>query len=222
MKQTALVLGATGLVGSELVKLLLADDTFGKVIVLIRGRFDLQHPKLVISRVAFDNKEDFEKKIGNGDSIFCCVGTTLKKMKGDKIAYRKVDYDIAANAARFGIAAGYKRYLLVSSVGANATSGNFYLKLKGEVEDVIAGYPFESIHIFQPSILLGKRHEFRFGELIGKGVMQTISFLFFNGLQKYKAITAFEVAKAMASASKLKQRGIKVYQFADIVNPGRD
>jgi uncharacterized protein YbjT (DUF2867 family) len=215
--QTALVLGATGLIGTTLVKLLLEDESFEKVKVLVRRQFDMQHQKLIVESVDFDNANNFKEKIGKGDVIFCCIGTTLTNMNGDKVAYRKVDYDIAVNAAKFGLAAGYKKYLLVSSVGAKTSAANFYLHLKGEIEEAITALPFKRIDIFQPSILLGKRKEFRLGELIGKGVMQTVSFLFFGASEKYKAVTAVNVAKAMVAASKKMEEEITTHQYPEII-----
>ena len=138
-------------------------------------------------------------------------------MKGDKVAYRKVDYDIAINAAKFGLQAGYQKYLLVSSIGAKAGATNFYLQLKGEIENAITDMPFKRIDIFQPSILLGNRKEFRPAELIGKGVMQAVSLLLAGGFKKYKAVSALNVAKAMVAASKKIEEGISIHQYPEII-----
>jgi len=215
--QTALVLGATGLIGSNLVKLLLTDDAYEKVIVLVRNAYPLLHPKLVVRIVDFNNHQEYQQSIGTGDCIFCCIGTTMKKVKNDKVVYRKIDYDIAVNAAKFGLTSGYSQFLLVSSVGANPASKNFYLQLKGEVEHTILALPFKSIHIFQPSMLLGKRSEFRAAELIGKGIMQVISFLFLGSLKKYRAIQAASVAKAMLAVSKSGQPVKRTYTYTEII-----
>jgi uncharacterized protein YbjT (DUF2867 family) len=215
--QTAVVLGATGLIGSLLTALLLDDPAFKTVRVLVRSPYGKQHPKLDVQVVNFNDAADFIHKLGTGDCIFCCVGTTQKKVKGDKAAYRKVDYDIPVNAARLASAAGFSKYLLVSAAGADAGSMNFYARLKGEAENGIKAFPFKSIHIFQPSILFGKRNEFRLGELIGKGIMKALSFVFTGWLKKYKGIDAADVAKAMASAAKKEDTGVKVYQYAEIM-----
>ncbi len=215
--QTAVVLGATGLIGSEVVTLLLADDNFVVVRVLVRRPYTVKHPKLDVQEVDFDNTNDFKDKLGVGDAIFCCIGTTNSKMKGDKNAYRKVDYDIAVNAARLGLEANYTQFLLVSAVGANASSKNFYTKLKGEVEDAVARVPFKSIHMFQPSILFGNRKEFRLGEMIAKGLMKALSFLFIGSLNKYKGIDANDVARAMVAASKKQKPGVSKYQHKQMM-----
>jgi uncharacterized protein YbjT (DUF2867 family) len=150
--QTAVVIGATGLIGSNVLQKLLRDDAFNKVRILIRQPIALTHAKLQAEIIDFTDLKEYKAKLGEGDSIFCCVGTTQKKVKGDRDAYRQVDYNIPVNAAKLGKEAGFKNYLLVSAVGANPTSNNFYLKLKGEVERDIAALNFNGFHIFQPSI----------------------------------------------------------------------
>src|SRR4051794_36046383 len=121
---TAVVLGATGLTGKALVQHLINDDVFSKVRILVRRRPDLSHPKLEVQLVNFDKLPEYRSKLRRGDCIFCCIGTTQKKVKGDKDAYRKIDFDIPVNAAKMGIDAGFTSYMLMSSVGANATSSN--------------------------------------------------------------------------------------------------
>src|SRR6266487_1606230 len=219
--QRAVVIGATGLIGNHVVETLLNDDAFNKVRVLVRKSYLITHPTLEIKMADFNNINDYGAKMGDGDFIFCCIGTTLNKVKGNKEAYRKVDYDIAVNAARIAWSQGFKKYLLVSSVGANANSSNFYLKLKGEVERDVSSISFESFHIFQPSMLLGKRNEFRFGELTGKGLMKPLSFLLMGSLRKYKPIQAKDVAKAMVAAAKKELRGIHVYTYDEIKSIGK-
>jgi uncharacterized protein YbjT (DUF2867 family) len=122
------------------------------------------------------------------------------------------------NAAKLGLEKGFTKYLLVSSIGANAGSGNFYLKLKGEVEKAVSMFSYTSVHIFQPSFLLGKRPEFRLREMVGKSVMQVLSLMLFGSFKKYKAIDATTVAKAMIAASKRDETGIKVHTYKEIVD----
>jgi uncharacterized protein YbjT (DUF2867 family) len=214
---TAIVLGATGLIGEQLVEQLLKDDGFDRVRILVRRPVDLLHKKLEMEIVDFDNLVSFRERLGKGDCIFCCIGTTQKQVKGDKTAYRKVDFDIAVNAAKMGKDAGFTKYLLVSSVGADAHSNNFYLRLKGEVEKAIAEQHFESFHVFRPSMLVGKRKEMRLGEVIGKGVMYAIPFIFIGSLRKYKAINVANVAKAMVEAAKLPVKGMVVHHYEDMI-----
>ncbi|HLL43804.1 MAG TPA: NAD(P)H-binding protein [Segetibacter sp.] len=214
---TAVVLGATGFIGEQLVQQLLNDSTFSKVRILVRRPIKLSHPKLEAEIVNFENLAEYRHKLGRGDCIFCCIGTTQKKVKGDKNAYRKIDVDIPVNAAKMGKDAGFTNYLLVSAVGADAHSKNFYLRLKGEVEREIADLKFKSFHAFRPSILLGERKEFRFAELLGKGVMQGLSSLFIGNLKKYKGIEGENVARAMVAAAKSDGKGMYVHHYDDII-----
>lgn len=215
--QTAVVLGATGFIGGHLIGELVNDPAFNKVRLLVRKAFVYEHEKVEVFVTDFSNIEDYKAKLGTGDSIFCCIGTTMKKVQGDKIAYRKIDFDIPVNAATFGRHAGFIKYLLVSSVGANASAGNFYLGLKGEVEAAITAVGFEALHIFRPSMLMGERHEVRMGESIAKGLMQIVSPLMFGKLNKYKGVHGRVVAKAMVEAAKSTVTGVKVYEYNDII-----
>ena len=213
---TAVVLGATGMIGELLVQQLLADPGFSKVRILVRRPLQISHAKLEMVVTNFSNLNEYKNNIGAGDCIFCCIGTTMRQVKGDKVLYRSIDYDIPVNAAKFGKAAGFTSYLLVSAVGANASASNFYLKLKGEVEKAILDISYKATHIFQPSILLGKRKEFRLGETIGKGIMQFFSPLFLGGTKKFRGIQALDVAKAMVNASKQNKAGSFIYQYLAI------
>ena len=214
---TAVVLGATGLIGEQLVQQLLNDPVFSKVRILVRRQVELSHPKLEVAIVNFEHLTEYRQKVGRGDCIFCCIGTTQKQVKGDKVAYRKVDVDIPVNAAKIGKDAGFSRYLLVSAVGADARSKNFYLRLKGEVEREIGALNYDSFHAFRPSILYGNRKEFRLGETIGKGFMKVISVLFIGALQKYKGIDSVDVAKAMVAGAKNDRKGMFVHHYEDIM-----
>lgn len=214
---TAAVLGATGLVGEHLVQQLLNDPAFSKVRVLVRRPVKITHSKLEMHLTDFDDLAEYRSKLGKGDCIFCCVGTTQKKVKGDKKLYRKVDVDIPVNAAKIGKDAGFTKYLLVSSTGANARSSNFYLQLKGEVEKEIAALNYISFHAFRPGILLGNRQEFRFGEMIGKVVMKAASGLFFGDFKKYRAISAEQVAKAMVAAAKSDDKGMFTHHYNNMM-----
>ncbi len=215
--QTAVIIGATGLIGSYAVSELLNDDAFGEVIVLVRREFGLKHAKLKARVVDFNDMEDYKNKLGTGTAIFSCIGTTQKKVKGDRAAYRKIDFDITVNAAKLGKDLGFNTFLFVSAIGANAKAGNFYLKLKGEVEDAVAAVGLNSVHIFQPSMLLGNRNEKRFGESVMQGVMKGISFSLAGKLRKYRPVEALTVAKAMVVAAKNNIAGKHVYVYDEII-----
>lgn len=215
--KTAVVLGATGLVGHQLVLGLLQDEYFAKIRILVRKPIDIHHLKLEMQVVNFEDEHDLATKIGKGDFIFCCVGTTRKKVGGDRTAYRKVDYDIPMNTARIGIQKGYSQYVLISAVGANAFAGNFYLQLKGSLEEDIMPFPYKSIHIFRPSMLVGKREDFRFGERIGIAISQAISILLIGSLRKYKPVRAGTVAQAMTASVKQVPNGVNIYEYDELM-----
>ena len=213
--KTASIIGFTGLIGSHLYELLKEDEYFDSIRLIVRRPFQHADNKTEVKLNDFADAGSFQKAIAGSDVVFCAVGTTQKKVKGDKAAYRKVDYDITVNAARFCKMNGCSTFILVSSVGANSKSNNFYLKLKGEVEDAVKAVGLKSAHIMRPSMLLGDRKEFRLGEKIGSPVMKAISFLLPS---KYKAIHGRKVAKAMFAASKKNEEGFFVYEYKEIKN----
>ncbi|MEO6134352.1 MAG: NAD(P)H-binding protein [Ginsengibacter sp.] len=216
--QKALVLGATGLIGSQVVEELLKDDSFSIVKVLSRRPLTIIHPKLLQEVVDFGNIDEYTEKFGEGDIIFCCIGTTQKNVKGDRLAYKKVDYDIPVNAAEIGISKNFKKFMIVSSVGADANSSNFYLQLKGKTENALKKFPFESIGIFQPSILLGNRAEVRSGEKVMQKLMKVFSKLLIGSFKKYRAVDSRDVAKAMVLESKQNNPGVHYLGYAEMMN----
>ena len=215
-EQTAVIIGASGLIGNHLVEQMLHDKHFTTVRILVRSGLTFNHPKLQQVIVDFDDFDNYADNFGIGDTIFCCVGTTQKKVKGDKIAYTKVDHDIPVNAAQIGIDIGFKKILVISSIGANPISNNFYLNLKGKMEKDITQFPFKSISIFRPSILLGKRNESRPGEKIGQIFMKAFSFLLIGSIKKYRPVKAEDVAKAMIAESKKEESGIHILEYQEI------
>jgi uncharacterized protein YbjT (DUF2867 family) len=213
------LIGATGLIGGELLSLLLDDDHFDKVRILIRRPFTMNHPKLERKLVDFSDADSLLVDLDESDSVFCTIGTTMKKVKGNKAAYRKIDYDIPVNIARYCKIMNCKNYILVSAVGADSGSRNFYLKLKGEVEDIIKKVGIESTYIMRPSILLGKRNEFRFGERVTIPLMKKIAFLLPS---KYKPIEARDVAKAMLAAAKKHEKGYFICEYKKMKRLARE
>jgi uncharacterized protein YbjT (DUF2867 family) len=217
-KQTAVVLGATGLIGQNVVSLLLKNENFSFIRLLVRKPIEVTDIKIETLLTDFNDLNDLEKNIGKSDCLLCCIGTTLQTVKGNKAAYRKIDYDIIVNAARLSASAGFKQFVVVSSVGANYRSSNFYLKLKGEIERDISALPFEGIHIFRPSILLGKRKQFRLFEILGQEFMHIFSFLFVGHFTRYKGIYARDVAKAMVTVASSQIRGVHIYEHDHIAD----
>lgn len=212
-QQTAVVLGATGLIGSHLLEQLLADDSFGIVRILVRKPVAVQHTKLQTVITDFANYEQYQKDLGTGDCIFCCIGTTNAQVKGNKTEYRKIDFDIPVNAARFGKEAGFQQFLIVTAASANSNSSIFYNRLKGEVEEVIATFSYQALHIFRPSFLLGNRAEQRMGERIVKSIFKAIAFLLPSS---WKPIEAADVAKAMIATAKKGKAGMNIYYFKEM------
>ena len=217
-RKTAIVLGATGLIGQHLVQELLQNEYFSRVRILVRSPIALEHPKADIQVVNFQDEKDIAAKLDIGDVIFCCIGTTRKKVKGNKTEYRKVDYDIPIITARLGVQHGFSQFLMVSAIGANPLAANFYLQLKGCAEEDVTAFPFESIHIFRPSLLLGKRSDFRLGERIAQIIIPAISFVFVGAWRKYKPVYASEVAKAMVCAANNEITGVHMYEYDEIMH----
>lgn len=193
----ATIIGATGLIGGHLLELLLNDPSFTTVRILIRRPLDINHNKLEKKLVDFSDLESFRLALEGTDVIFCTIGTTMKKMKGDKEAYRKIDHDIAVHAAQSGKANGCEKYVLVSAVGANSKSSNFYLKLKGEIEEAVQASGMNDVFILRPSLLLGNRKEFRLSEKLASWLMPLFAFIL---PAKYRPVKASDVAKAMINA----------------------
>lgn len=216
-EHTAVVIGASGLIGSHLVEQMLQDGYYDSVRILVRRKLPFSHLKLQQEIVNFDDPDDFKNKFGKGDSIFCCVGTTLKKVKGDIKAYEKIDVDIPATAARIGIEKGFRKYLVISSVGANPNSKNFYLGLKGKMENSLKEFSYDTISIFRPGQLLGERNEYRRGEKILQATTKFMSHLLFGSLKKYHSIAAKDVAKAMIAESKKAERGIHILEYDEMM-----
>ena len=210
-RKTATILGSTGLIGSHILKLLNDDDHFESIRLITRRPLSYDHPKLDIRVIDFEDESQFREAIRGTDVIFCAVGTTNKKVEGDKEAYRKVDFDIPVNAARHGAETGCEKYLLVSAIGADVNSKIFYSRLKGEVEEAVASCGIPSVSIFQPSMLLGDRDESRPAESIGQTLMKGLAFLIPS---KYKPIKASDVAEAMVSASKRNITGTHAYDYS--------
>lgn len=214
-RKTATLIGATGLIGSQILQQLIDDTDFRKIKVLVRRPFKFVHPKIELIQLDFGDEVAYQAAVAGSDVVFCSVGTTLKQVNSDMVAYRKIDYDIPVNAARFCVATGCPKFILVSSIGANSQSSNFYLKLKGEVEEKVGSLGLSSVAIFRPSMLLGERAEFRLGEKVGQALMGVLGFMI---PKPYKAIDVKTVAKAMIVVSKKETSGLEFYTYAEMLN----
>jgi len=197
--KTALLLGATGLVGGHLLDQLLDDPRYDTVVALVRRPLDRQHPKLRQEILDFDHPDP--KKV-QGDDLFCALGTTIRKA-GSKEAQYRIDCTYPYEIGRIARANGVRQYLLVSSVGADAGSSNFYLRTKGDLEEKIQALEFDTFVSARPSFLLGKRDEFRLGERIGIVLARVFAFLIpkrYRGVQAYRVATAL-IERANAGLS---------------------
>ena len=208
--KTALIIGSTGLIGSQLLNLLLDSNDYLKVITFVKRDTGIKHPKLTQHIIDFDKPETY-KELVVGDDFFCTIGTTIKKA-GSKKAFRKVDFEYPRQFAAFALQNKVQKYFIISSLDADANSGNFYLKTKGEIQDFLKDCNFESVTVLQPSLLLGNRTEFRLGEKVGAFFMKTLSFLFFGNLKKYKPIESETVAKALLKIAQTNNKGFKIYE----------
>lgn len=214
--KTAIVIGATGQVGSLLVDRLLEDAFYEHVRVVVRRYYSVVHPKLENRLVNFSDLPSLKKNLGTGHTLFCCVGTTMKLVKGDKALYREIDLDIPVNSGRAAYESGVRRCVLISAVGADPLSRNFYLRLKGEVEQQLRAIPFDSLYIMRPSLLLGSRKESRMGESMAKVLMKPLSKAFPGKLQRYRPIEASEVALAMLAAAKEGEPGVHICHYPEM------
>lgn len=190
MKKTALIAGSTGLVGSFLLQRLLEDDYYEKVTVLVRKPIDRIHPRL--RQVVYEYDRPFADKV-RADDIYCCLGTTIKKA-GSKDAFRKVDYSYPLQIAQIAHENGATQYAVVTAMGSDEKSMFFYNRVKGQLEDELKKIPYDGLYIFRPSMLLGKRDEFRAGENIAKILMKLVRPLL---PQNTRAIHASQVAETM-------------------------
>jgi len=198
MKKTALIIGATGLVGRQLLHFLLDDTHFEKVKTFSRRSLNISHPKHMEFIVDFENIDKWKKDL-KGDVLFSALGTTLKQAGGKAEQY-KVDYTYQFEVAKASAENGVSQFVLVSSLGANPRSKIFYSRMKGELDEAVRALPFNTIFIVRPSALKGERDEKRKGEeVMIKATGWFTRWLPF--LKKYKPIEAESVAKAMINIS---------------------
>jgi uncharacterized protein YbjT (DUF2867 family) len=205
----AVIAGASGLIGGLLLDDLLRHPEYDEVIILVRKELPLQHKKLTQLAIDFDKLQGYAPLI-NGHAIFCCLGSTRKKTP-DLAVYRKIDHDYPLQLAKIALKNSVEQCHLVSALGANASSSNFYTKMKGETEDDIKKIGLPCLHIYQPSLITGYRKERRFAERIFKGLMKVIDPLLFGSLKKYRSIPAKTISAAMVKQSLIKQEGIFIH-----------
>ncbi|MCC5946096.1 MAG: NAD-dependent epimerase/dehydratase family protein [Bernardetiaceae bacterium] len=206
--KTAIIVGATGLIGNALLDYLIHDERYEKIILLLRRKIETTSSKIEQKIVDFDNLAAHSKSI-QGDHAFCCLGTTMKKA-GSREAFYKVDYTYCFEFARLAAENAIPKFAIVTAMGADAKALVYYNRVKGEIEDAVRTLDFEAIHILRPSLLLGERkNDSRIGEDIAQGLSKALSFMIPD---KYKGIEGKQVAKAMLSLMNTEEQGAFVHE----------
>jgi uncharacterized protein YbjT (DUF2867 family) len=216
--KTAVIFGSSGLTGFEVLRQLCEHPNYEKIICYNRKPLAFNHQKFEEIIVDFDDLSSSIKKI-KSDEVYCCLGTTIKKA-GSQQAFQKVDFDYPVAIGQLAEQNNIQHYLVVSSIGANHKSGNFYLKTKGRMEEAISKYSIPQITFARPSMLLGDRKEYRFGEEMGKVLLKVVSPLMIGKLKKYRGIQAQTVAKAMiiiANSNPVNRKFFESHELEEIV-----
>ena len=214
MNRKAVIVGATGLIGKELLHLLLSAPAYTAITLLVRRPTGLTHPKLQEKVIDFDLLEQSDINLTGAD-VFCTLGTTIKKA-GTREDFRRVDYAYPLTLGQKAKVQGAKQLLIVTSMGANPSSPIFYNSVKGEIEKALRDLDLPTLQVFRPSLLLGNRDEFRISEKIASVIMRILAPLFLGPLRKYSAIEARSVANAMILAAQRTLPGIHVYETDQI------
>ena len=218
--RTAVLLGASGLVGGWCLKALVDDADYTRVLTFGRRELPAQMTRAKITQRVADlgslSAEDFR----GAQDVFSALGTTIRKA-GSQAAFRQVDLELPLRAAQEAVKAGVEQFVVVSSVGADPASKNFYLHTKGELEQELARLPFRAIHILRPSLLIGKRQEFRLGESLAITIAPLLDLLTLGAWRRYHSVRAEIVGKAMVAAAKQERAGTRVYEYDEIAKLGR-
>lgn len=202
--KTALIAGASGLVGKELINELIANNLYQKVIVLSRRELQITHSKLEVILIDFDQLEqvNLPEKI---DDCFCSLGTTLKK--SGKQGQIRVDYEYVFKLAQLCKQFQIPKFLVVSSQGANPNSSFFYMQTKGRMEEAVKNSGVETVYIMRPSLITGKREESRFAEKAGSYFYKLFSPLMVGKLRKLRPVSGLQIAKSMIALAQKSETG---------------
>lgn len=211
INKVAVVAGATGLTGGQLVTALLDDPRYGVVKAITRKPLTRVHPKLENVVIDFDRIHTYTDEL-KADDVFCCLGTTMKAA-GSKEAFERVDYQYPVALAERAKSLGATQFLLVSALGADTKSIFYYNRVKGRVEEAIAGLGYHALHIMRPSLLVGPREEYRRGEAAAKWFFRTFGTFVPS---KYKAIASIKVARAMVHFANSGLTGIHIHESASL------
>jgi len=212
--KTALIAGASGLVGSKLLQLLINNDAYKTIHVLSRRSLEVKSSKIIEHIVNFDELDKFESD-SQIDHIFCTLGTTIKKAK-TKENFRKVDYDYVLSLGKKAKQWNSEKLLIVSSLGATTKSAIFYNRVKGEIENALKQLELSHLFIFRPSLLLGNRKEQRAGEKTAINVYKVLAPIFIGPFRKYKGIEAKQVAIGMLNTALQNADTFKILESDEI------
>lgn len=217
--KTALIFGATGHTGRYVYQYLLKEEQYSTIKVFTRSPFFSDDPRVENIVIDFEKLSSFEQFI-TGDVLFCCLGTTMQKA-GSKENFWKVDFDYVTRIAEIAMRTGVKKFIVLSSIGADAGSRNFYLQVKGKMEEYLINSALPQVVIMRPSLLLGRRDEFRFLEELGKRIFSFLRFLFIGPLKRYRGIHARTVARAMIRLAETNTIGCQIIESDQIAILGR-
>lgn len=212
--KNALVLGASGLVGHDLTKILIDSTEYNEITLLVRKKLAMNSEKIHQEIVDFNNLENYHSFF-NVDSVFCCLGTTIKIAK-TKENFMMVDLEYPVRSAQITKEFGKGRFFVISAMGSDEKSKIFYNSVKGILEGKLKELDLNSLHIFRPSILMGDRKEFRLGESITLALCKVLPFVFIGGLKKYKPTKTKDLALAMYKASLSDNKGNCVHDSEEI------
>ncbi|MFZ7256781.1 NAD(P)H-binding protein [Avibacterium avium] len=203
--KTALIVGATGVVGKALVELLCEDPRYQQIILWVRRAVTFSHPKILVQQIDFDQLENITMPAV--DEVFCTLGTTLKKA-GSKAQFLKVDVQYPIALATLAKQANVPCFVFVSAIGANAQSNLFYYQAKGKAEQALTALQLNCLQIARPSLILGERADFRLGEKIAAWLFK---FLPANVLADYRPMTGQQIAEKLIEQAQDHQEKVKIY-----------
>jgi uncharacterized protein YbjT (DUF2867 family) len=209
-KYTALITGATGLIGKSCLQQLVEHGSYTKIIVIGRSEPTIRSEKIYFIASDLTDLETLDLR-ENIDHVYCCLGTTIKKA-GSRADFRKVDFDFVVATAQLGLQHNASVFGVVSAIGADKDSSFAYNRVKGEMEETVASIGYKTVHIFQPSLLVGKREEFRFGEKVAEFFMTLFGWLLVGKLRKYRKIKGSTVASCMIDAALSGETGVIVHE----------
>lgn len=216
MAYKAILIGASGLIGSNLLSILLDSPEYDKIALFVRNKLFLQHSKLTQHIIDFDKLGSYSGLI-TGDVVFSCLGTT-KKQTPDKKQYYKIDHDYPLQLAQLARQNGVIQFHVVSSIGANKDSSFFYVRTKGQLEDDLKKVGLQTLHIYQPSMLIGERKGYRAIENLYGAIFRIIDPILIGGLKKYRSVKGAKVAQAMYIKSLEHATGTFTYTSDQINN----